>query len=209
MTQAPRDKGHVGVLNLGIGNVESVINALLREDILAQKVDAQEPFENRVLILPGVGHWSRMHAAIAAHSLDIRVRDFLADGGGLVGICLGMQALGKGSSEGKGSGLSLFDFDISRVSGPLDGPNIGWAEVLQTGDSDRHQLTSGPFYFMHDYGLLFNGQTYVKSYYTTRTGQKIAAEVRQDRVVGFQFHPERSLSQGREKLAAEVRRLYE
>lgn len=209
MTRAPSEEVQVGVLNLGVGNVESVINALLRENILAKKVDAQESFDNRVLILPGVGHWSRMHSAIAAHSLDSRVKDFLAQGGGLIGICLGMQALGKGSSEGKGVGLSLFDFDVSRVSGPLDGPNIGWAEVSQTGDSDRHELSSGPFYFMHDYGLFFNGQTYVKSYYTTRTGQKIAAEVRQDRVVGFQFHPERSLSQGREKLAAEVRRLYE
>lgn len=209
MTQAPGDEVQVGVLNLGVGNVESVINALLRENILAKKVDAQESFENRVLILPGVGHWSRIHSAIAAHSLDIRVKDFLAHGGGLVGICLGMQALGKGSSEGKGVGLSLFDFDVTRVSDPLDGPNIGWAEVLQTGDSDRQELTSGPFYFMHDYGFFFNGQAFVKSYYTTRSGHKIAAEVRQDRVVGFQFHPERSLSQGREKLAAEVRRLLE
>ena len=150
-----------------------------------------------------------MYSAIAEHSLDIKIREFLANGGGLVGICLGMQALGKGSSEGEGVGLSLLDFNVTRVSDPSDGPSIGWAEVSPTGDAHKQEPSRGPFYFMHDYGLFFNGQAYVKSYYTTRSGQKIAAEVRQDRVVGFQFHPERSLSQGREKLAAEVRRLFE
>lgn len=209
MAQAFGEKPQVGVLKLGVGNVDSVINALLRENILAKEVDAQESFDNRVLILPGVGHWSRMYSAIAEHSLDIKIRDFLANGGGLVGICLGMQALGKGSSEGEGVGLSLLDFNVTRVSDPSDGPSIGWAEVSPTGDAHKQEPSRGPFYFMHDYGLFFNGQAYVKSYYTTRSGQKIAAEVRQDRVVGFQFHPERSLSQGREKLSAEVRRLFE
>jgi len=195
----------VGVLDVGIGNVESVVNALLQENILAESVETYREDKHAVLVLPGVGHWSRMQQAVIQSDLMENLAFHLQKGGALVGICLGMQILGRKSAEGPGGGLSVLDFEVTDICQGSGGPNIGWAEVQPSKDFERQEDASGPFYFMHDYGLIYSGQDFVKSYYLNDSGTKVAAEIRSGNVAGFQFHPERSLAQGRHKLAQTIR----
>src|SRR5690606_5636513 len=81
----------------------------------------------------------------------------------ILGICLGMQLLSKGSEEGKLSGLGwiegyTYKFNLSDCQ--LKVPHMGWRDVEQ---KKQHQLTENlpadtRFYFVHSYYMSCNNQ---------------------------------------------------
>ena len=198
----------VDLIDLGLGNIGSIETALLRSGIRSEVLSGGQRPASKVVILPGVGHFTSGVEALDTLEMRHTIVDHVNSGGSLIGICLGMQLLGATSEEGPGNGLSLLDFCSRRIlaDGASGGPVMGWRtpKLLEKGWLSREGQER--YYFMHDYGVTEINSDLVKM--THSVGQEIiASSVGRGRVIGFQFHPERSLKFGQEILASAVREL--
>ena len=120
----------IAIVNYGMGNVGSVFNMLRKLRIKVQIT--QEPEEIRAadkLILPGVGHFDRGMTNLKQTGLvDVLNEQVLVHKKPILGICLGMQMMTRGSEEGAIPGLSWVAADTLKFL-PQDNlkiPHMGW-----------------------------------------------------------------------------------
>ena len=154
-----------------------------------------EPFTK--LILPGVGHFD--HGIHAIRNMGINAEfldDMLSCNGMILGICLGMQLLCRGSEEGSEPGLGLIDADVKKFRFSADDkmkvPHMGW-NVVRTGTSNPlipHTEEGQRFYFVHSYKVVPDDPSVVIG--TANYGGEFCAAFQQGNVFGVQFHPEKS-----------------
>ena len=134
----------IAIIDYDMGNVGSVANMCKRvcEHEVVTTRDPEQINSSDLLILPGVGHFAKGVANLDAFGLreilNNRVRD---EGVPILGICVGMQLLGRSSDEGGGAGLGWIDgecrrFDAKRMGG-LKIPHMGWNYVDIIRDSVR------------------------------------------------------------------------
>lgn len=191
----------VGVLDFGIGNITSIINAL--HAVGANPIRATTPklvAESTHLVLPGVGAFSigmrKLGESGLTESLLSHVNDLNRP---ILGICLGMQMLTEASSEfGSHVGLRLIRGHVEKLPNgvpELDLPHIGWSEVsfdasmtLFAGIDQRSD-----FYFLHSYHARLEQNCRVA---TAKHGIGFVAALEVDNIFGTQFHPEKSQTNG-------------
>lgn len=188
----------IHLVDLGIGNLGSVINMLSRAG--AEVVCASEP-ETLVgaskVILPGVGSFDAMVKKLDAAGLRQPLLQHARSGKHLLGICLGMQLLSDGSDEGELKGLGLVPGRVRRFRfagdlAKLKVPHMGWNRVTPGHD---HPLGRGlqegaRFYFVHSY--YFDCDAPEDVLFHTSHGHDFASGVQRGNVMGVQFHPEKS-----------------
>ena len=119
----------------------------------------------------------------------------------LLGICLGMQLLGKLSQE-KGQKadalvecLGLCDGEVRLLeTGDLPLPHMGWNTVTATPNHPLFKdIEEGEyFYFVHSFAMPVGGYTIAQCDY----GNPFTAAVQSGNYYGVQFHPERSSKAG-------------
>ena len=119
----------------------------------------------------------------------------------LLGICLGMQLLTRGSEEGELPGLGLVPADTVRfrVEG-LKVPHMGWNTLTSW---SAHPLWATlpehpKFYFVHSYHARCDSPDDVLA--RTRYGDEFDSAIGRDNVMGVQFHPEKSHRYGMQVL---------
>jgi glutamine amidotransferase len=189
----------IGILDIGMGNLRSVQNAVYQSGFDPAVVGAAANFDDLThLILPGVGNFSAAVPELMDRQLKQPILDFVASGRPLLGTCLGMQLLMSMSEEGdKNVGLDLISGPVKRlrVEG-LRVPHVGW-NVLNV--VQPHPIFEGiksccDFYFVHSYAAVCerNGDLLA----TTDYGGDVTAVVGHANVVGVQFHPEKSQLNG-------------
>ena len=101
----------ITIIDYGIGNLSSIKNMLNRIGVTSVISNSKEQIElAEKLILPGVGHFNygmeQLHKSGFVSMLNKRVLD---DKVPILGICLGVQLLTKGSEEGEAPGLGWID----------------------------------------------------------------------------------------------------
>lgn len=189
----------IAVVDCGIGNVSSIVNMLKKIGApVTVAQTAEEVMSADKLILPGVGSFdtgmlkiknSGLHEAICEHAVK--------KGKPLLGICLGMQMLGRSSEEGKLPGLSLIPFDnkrfvFSEVT-DLKIPHMGW-DITKTELSDDPIVQSlepvQRYYFVHSYHAVCDHKENILM--RCEYGYSFAAAVKKQNIYGVQFHPEKS-----------------
>jgi glutamine amidotransferase len=189
----------IGIVDYGSGTM-NIYGAL---DIPCRVVrSAAELAAADRLILPGVGAFDQAvdeldQSGIRA-ALESRVR---GDGVPLLGICVGMQLLAKGSEEGVKPGLGWLDAMVRRFERPadqpgLDLPHMGWNDVAPTRTDplfNELDLSTG-FYFLHSYYMHCDHAPDVLA--ETTYGATFACAVQSGRIYGVQFHPEKSHETG-------------
>ena len=123
----------ITIVDYGVGNIASLINMY---DHLGHTIAvSDQPDRIRAadkLILPGVGAFDKAMSTLRAKNLVSPIRDAVLERGRpLLGVCLGMQLLARGSEEGSLPGLGLIDADVVRIPAHahLKVPHMGWAEV--------------------------------------------------------------------------------
>jgi glutamine amidotransferase len=160
----------VAICEYGAGNVRSV--ALAFERLGAEIVS--DPLAADLAVLPGVGSARTAMAGLSARGHDLALRERMAGGRPILGICLGLQlALDETEEDGGVPGLGLVRGRAVRIrAGRV--PRMGWAPV---GDGEA-------YYFAHSYAA--------ESPYATAWSEDVVAEVRFGAFVGCQFHPEKS-----------------
>jgi len=159
---------------------------------------------SRCLILPGVGAFRPPRERLRG-ALEEALRAALARGAWLLGICVGYQLLFDASEEfGTTDGLGLLPGQVRRLDDGVALPHIGWNGLYcklpphspqGDGSSVPHPLLAGIavgsyVYFVHSYAPrdLEDGVTLAE----TTHGVTFAAVAGRGRVLGTQFHPEKS-----------------
>lgn len=187
----------ISVIDYGVGNVGSVINMLKHVGAEARLASAPAEIETaEVLLLPGVGHFG--HAMKVLHDrgfVEPLQRRVLHDNIPILGICLGMQLLGKGSEEGNAEGLGFIDARFEKIVSPVGAelkvPHMGWNTVdvkrpnpiLAEGEEQR-------FYFVHSYKAVCERDEEVVA--TCNYGLEFCCVYGRENIYGVQFHPEKS-----------------
>jgi glutamine amidotransferase len=193
----------VAIVDYGAGNLPSVARACAACGATATITRNPDAIGGAaVVVVPGVGHFQT-----AADGLDQRWRQALrahvAGGRALLGVCLGMQWLCRGSDEAPdATGLGLLDARcvvLPRSAG-VKVPHVGWNEITTTSRRSRllEGLPAGAFaYFTHSYAVPVVAETVA----TTTHGLRFAAAVEDGLVFGTQFHPEKSGAAGLRMIA--------
>ncbi len=183
----------VVILDTGCANLASLYYAVQRlgfsPTISADEKNIQAADK---LFLPGVGS-----AQAAMHQLQERGLVELIQNctQPVLGICLGMQLLGKHSEEGDTQTLGLIDATVARMKAPgLSLPHMGWNTLTPRA---CHPLFDGIsnqdyFYFVHGFAMAISACTIAESEY----GESFSAAVQHNNFYGVQFHPERSGKSG-------------
>jgi glutamine amidotransferase len=192
----------ITIVDYGLGNLGSVANMLKRVGARSRVTsDAREIAEASALVLPGVGHFDEGMRNLRSRALvDVLTDRVVRDGTPVLGICLGMQLMARGSEEGTDPGLGWIDADVKRFALPpetrLAIPHMGWNEVEPIEDPLFRDLSGRDtrFYFVHSYHLVCDDPGAVAAWCTH--GYRFAAAVRRGNVFGTQFHPEKSHRHG-------------
>ena len=192
----------VAIINYGMGNLRSVMNALLALDCPVMIAHAPADLaEADKIVLPGVGAFGdgmqHLQSGGWLEALETEVRQKRKP---FLGICLGMQLLGsKGYELGEHEGLDWIPGSVDRltVEDPdLRIPHIGWNDVcftrtegLYAGLGERQT-----FYFVHSYVLCPQDPRVISGLCTH--GTPFAASLEWENIRATQFHPEKSQKAG-------------
>jgi glutamine amidotransferase len=196
----------IAIVDYGIGNLGSVTKAFRHAGATCLLTGDPERLRRaELLVLPGDGAFGAAMAELTRRGLLGVLLDAVRSGTPLVGICIGMQLLFEESEEhGRHQGLGLLPGRVRRIPGPLPVPHMGWNRLrLRRPDSLFEGVAEGSHvYFVHSY-YCDAPQELVLA--TTDYGVELAAVVRRGRVVGVQFHPEKSQGVGLRMVANVVR----
>jgi len=188
----------VGIIDYGVGNLRSVEKAFAVNGCNAV-VSSDDKILRQAerLVLPGVGAFGACMKALTERGFDELVRERVAQGTPLLGVCVGMQMLFEESDEfGRKPGLRLLPGRVRRFAGDLVVPQVGWNQISQR---SAHPLFAGIadqtfFYFVHSYYCESDDPAIVVG--ETEYGTTYASVVAHGNVSGVQFHPEKSQEAG-------------
>lgn len=186
----------IAIVNYGMGNLGSVLNMFKRIRVAAEIVDQPEKIlEARKILLPGVGSFDVAMKRINENGFyEVLNQKALVDKVPILGICLGMQLLTRGSEEGLLPGLGWIKADTVKfpTGSSLKVPHMGWNRVHNATPSvlttDMHDESR--FYFVHSYRVHVDDQK--NSILKCTYGIEFDAAVQNDNIFGAQFHPEKS-----------------
>ena len=182
----------IAVIDYKAGNLTSVMKAL--DSLGAQDaIVTARPEDVRSadrIILPGVGHFAATRL-LAQTGLTEAIREAISGKKPFLGICVGMQWLFEGSTEApEVRGLAALPGVCDRFPATVKSPHVGW-NSLQISPFTRllADVPSEAFvYFTHSYRAPLTEASAA----TTEYGDRFAAAVERDNIMGLQFHPEKS-----------------
>lgn len=186
------------VVDYGLGNLKSISNMLIKigADVKISSA-TNEILAADKLILPGVGAYDAGIENLHRYNLfDVLNEVVLIQKKPILGICLGMQLLGKYSQEGKLKGFGWIDFYCKKFNFDniqnLKIPHVGWnyLSITQENKLVKFGDLENRFYFVHSYHAVCSNSNNIIA--ETEYGYKFPSIVYKDNIYGVQFHPEKS-----------------
>lgn len=199
------------VIDYGVGNIGSILNMLKRigADVIASN-SKNEIEKADKLILPGVGSFDYGMEMLEKSGLkELVINHALIEKKPILGICLGMQMLGKKSEEGTKDGLNLIPFETKKFKfddNKLKIPHMGWDISKISIERDpifKDIIEEQRYYFVHSYHAVCDEEKY--ELMNCEYGYKFSSAVKKDNIYGVQFHPEKSHKFGMKLLENFVR----
>lgn len=193
----------IAIIDYGVGNLRSVEKAFAAAGHEAVISDDETMLRRaKGLVLPGVGAFATCMKELSDRGFDELVRERVALGTPLLGVCVGMQMLFEESDEfGKSAGLGLLRGRVRRFSDDLVVPAVGWNQIRKrTSHPLLGEIEDGAFfYFVHSYYCEPVDEAIVLA--ETDYGTTYASVVAQNDLYGVQFHPEKSQIVGQRLLS--------
>jgi glutamine amidotransferase len=190
----------VVVLDYGTGNVHSAVKALeLAGADVTLTGDRKLALEADGLLVPGVGAFSAVMAALNNASGGDLIDKRLSGGRPVMGICVGMQVMfERGVERGADTeGLGEWPGTVTALPAPVL-PHMGWNTVTPDPDSVLFRgLEEERFYFVHSYAAQNWSLDVMPPFPAPRLtwaehGGPFLAAVENGPLSATQFHPEKS-----------------
>jgi len=204
----------VAIVDYGMGNLYSVRHACTHVGLRASITSDPAELRNADgVILPGVGAFADAMATLNRLDLARAIREFVASGRPLLGVCLGFQLLMSESEEfGCHAGLGIIEGAVARFADPrlhgrsLKVPQIGWNGIRRVRreagvpDPWNGTLLDGmvdgeSMYFVHSY-VVKPANPSTRLSMSTYGDVEFCSSVLFQNVTACQFHPERSGPEG-------------
>ncbi len=192
----------VGIINLEINNIHSISKAYQLIGCKVKIISKKESLLSyNIIVLPGVGSFKSGMKKLKDMKIINEIKEFLNNDSNniLIGICLGMQLLFEESLEfGHTKGLGLLKGKVlpfSKTKLKIV-PHMNWNNILIKKRTKLLDKFSGKsFYFVHSY---YCQPLDIKQniFETNYNGQKFCSGIKKDNIIGLQFHPEKSGSNG-------------
>lgn len=193
----------IAIVDYGIGNIHSLISAFknLGEEVMLTG-DPEVIKSAEIVILPGVGAFKFAMQSLRERDLIETLEWVYASGKPLIGICLGMQLFYETSEEhGHCDGLGFLKGHVRLFESNVKIPHMGWNALSFSAASFyvNSAVDTSPYvYFVHSYyAEAIDAETLVA---WADYGDLVPAIVKQNNLIGFQFHPEKSGALGQKLL---------
>lgn len=182
------------VIDYDAGNTANVLRALKKIGVQAElSSDPTKILAASGLILPGVGAYPAAMAELTKRGLVPVIKEAVAKGTPLLGICLGMQVLTElGLEHQKTKGLGFIPGVCREIKATknMPVPHMGWNNLTVKHESPLTDGLEGQsVYFVHSY-FTDVPKEYIDV--TADYGIDVPAMIHKDNVYGAQFHPEKS-----------------
>ena len=188
------------IVDYGMGNIRSIVSTLtyIGVDEVIVSSDQETLKNSDKIILPGVGSFGKAMREIKEKKLDLYLKDIVVKNNKpILGICLGMQLLGKSSTEdGNNPGLGFIEGDVVRFNNDkVKVPHVGFNQVKINNSLKLYQgfSSSADFYFTHSYKMT---STHTIKQCMCDYGGDFIASFELNNIAGVQFHPELSQYNG-------------
>ena len=205
-----------GIINISINNILSIKRALEFIGFEAIVINEDQNIDHiNLVVLPGVGAFNKAMKTLNETNLIKTINKSLDKDKNFLGICLGMQLLFQESDEFMVTkGIGFFDGKIESFSNydVHKKTFIGWNKIKfkENFFEEKDQLNliqNKPFYFIHSHfanckndniisGSSFNGKL------------NFASAIKKNKVIAFQFHPEKSGQDGLSLLRAITKNIF-
>ncbi|MCO1339973.1 imidazole glycerol phosphate synthase, glutamine amidotransferase subunit [Kocuria polaris] len=199
----------VTVLDYGSGNVRSAVRAL--ERVGAQVTLTRDPklvAEADGLVVPGVGAFAAVMAALKEVGAVQQIGRRVAGGRPVLGICVGHQVFFEAGVEHgvRTQGIGEWPGTVERLDAPVV-PHMGWNTVDAAEGSVLFEgLRDERFYFVHSYGVqkwefeVLQPRMKPPMVTWSTHGKPFIAAVENGPLSAVQFHPEKSGDAGAQLL---------
>jgi imidazole glycerol phosphate synthase glutamine amidotransferase subunit len=199
----------VAVVDYGAGNLVSIEQALTAAGARVRLARSGAEIDGTaLLVVPGVGAAAPAMERLRAGGFVDPIRAWVRADRPFLGICLGLQLLFDGSDEDGAETLGLVPGRSIRLEDAPTVPHIGWNQVVRRADHPAFDgIADGAnFYFVHSYVGRPDGpggDAVILA--ETHHGKSFVSAVARGRLLGVQFHPERSGRDGLRLMANVVR----
>ncbi len=196
----------IAVVDYGAGNLVSIEQALttVGADVVVAR-DGASLLAVDAVIVPGVGAAGPAMARLERAGLVEPILAWIAADRPYLGICLGLQLLFETSDEDGTATLGVIPGRTSRLEDAPTLPHIGWNQVERVRDHPLFDGVAGgaDLYFVHSYAGIPAAGADADEVILARTehGRPFVSAVARGRLLGVQFHPERSGTDGLRLLA--------
>ncbi len=190
------------IIDYGVGNLFSLqraFRAVSGEALIASDVDTI--YSADALVLPGVGSFEAGMRGLRLRGLIDVVKNAATKGTPILGICLGAQLLlSEGHEFGVHQGLDIIPGKVLKFEGLTQNekiPHVGWnnisppEEVTWKGTVLDLVEKASKVYFVHSYILAPRNKEHTFGL-TTYGGKEFCSIVKKGKIIGVQFHPEKS-----------------
>lgn len=198
----------VGIIDFNAGNITSLERAL--EYLGIPYVTSKDPSEFAKancdrFMFPGDGDDAYAMSELKKSSFDVFVREQVAAGKLLFGICVGSQIIFEHSEEGDTECLGLIKGQIRHFysikpqlkNEHMKVPHMGWNNLsFENGDCPILKGIKNDFdvYFVHSYVICPDDPSVVKA--SADYGIKVPSVIQSGNIFATQFHPEKSGEMG-------------
>ncbi len=194
----------IGILDYGLGNIRAFSNIYKSLNISHKIITKNNELKDiEKIILPGVGAFDDAMNKFNQSGLRNPVQEMVLNQGiPLLGVCVGLQMLGRSSDEGKEKGLGWIDADIkifhtSNIIHATKLPHMGWNTIEIKSNNEllfKNLNNNDRFYFLHSYYFDCDNKDNIIA--QTHYGFNFTCAARLNNIYGVQFHPEKSLKNG-------------
>lgn len=193
------------ILDYQLGNLFSVKQACDKVGLSATvSFDKKDVAKADAIILPGVGAFAEAMSNLEKLDLVEPLKDFVAAGKPLFGICLGQQLLFTESEEfGNSKGLDLITGVIKKFpsykepNNLMKVPQVGWNHIYESANSWDGTPLQGIhknafMYFVHSYYVEPESSSNVLAHTNYEGIEYCSSVMRKPNIFATQFHPEKS-----------------